>query len=90
MCTLELCNIVQDYVEKSKAGVKPTAVLFDTQPEKLKEAFYKCFGERARFPYLCDEQFGKKKKKTESIDYEKLAERFKKYCKKNCPCKLKL
>ena len=90
MCTLELCNIVQDYVEKSEAGVKPTAVLFDTQPEKLKEAFHKCFGESARFPYLYDEQFGMKKKKTECIDYEKLAERFKKYCKKNCPCKLKL
>ena len=84
---LELCNIVK---KKSKPGVKPTAVLFDTQPEKLKEAFYKCFGERARFPYLYDEQFGMKKKITESIDYEKLAEWFKKYCKKNCPCKLKL
>ena len=67
MCTLELCNIVQDYVEKSKTGVKPTAVLFDTQPEKLKEAFHKCFGERARFLYLYDEQFGMKKKKPKAL-----------------------
>ena len=57
---------------------------------KALQCFHKCFGDRARFPYLYEQTVGKKKKKTESVDFEKLAEWFKKFCKKNSKCKLKL
>ena len=90
MASLPLCDLVQDYQEKAKAGVKPKAKLFQIEPKLLKQCFHKCFGDRARFPYLYEQTVGKKKKKTESVDFEKLAERFKKFCKKNCKCKLKL